>query len=144
VNHLLLHFSVSAELSAHPIQAVLDDDIAGMIGRFVAGEVVNDETLAVDVINEVGPIPGHFLATDHTLEWCRKEQFMPKAADQLTYPVWVTRGKKTALDHAQERLEKILETHEPEPLSPGQEEDVDRILREARAFYREKGMLGEA
>lgn len=141
VNHLLLHFAVSAELSAHPIQAVLDDDIAGMIGRFMAGEVINDDTLAVDVINEVGPIPGHFLDTKHTLEWWRKEQFMPKAADQLTYPVWVTRGKKTALDHARERLEKILETHEPEPLSPGQDEDVERILREARAFYKEKGLI---
>ena len=80
-NHLLLHFAVSAEISAHPVQAVLDDDIAGMIGRFIAGEEVNDETMAVDVIGDVGPIPGHFLNTAHTRKWWRKEQFMPKAAD---------------------------------------------------------------
>lgn len=143
VNHLLLHFSVSAEISAHPVQAVLDDDIAGMIGRFIGGEEVSDETLAVDVIGHVGPIPGHFLNTAHTREWWRKEQFTPKAADQLTYPEWVARGKKTALDYAKERLADILATHEPEPLSSRQEEDLGRILREAREFYKEKGLLAE-
>ena len=140
-NHLLLHFSVSAEISAHPVQAVLDDDIAGMIGRFMAGEEVNGETIAVDVIGQVGPIPGHFLNTAHTRKWWRKEQFVPKAADRLTYPDWVARGKKTALDYAQERVEEILATHQTEPLSPGQEDDLDRILAEAREFYRRKGEL---
>lgn len=141
VSHLLLHFAVSAEISAHPIQAILDDDIAGMIGRLIAGENVNDETIAVDIINQVGPIPGHFLNTAHTRAWWRREQFMPRAADRLTYPDWVARGKKTALDYARERLEEILSTHEPEPLSPGQEEDIERILADARSYYRKQGLL---
>jgi trimethylamine--corrinoid protein Co-methyltransferase len=140
-NHLLLHFAVSAEISAHPVQAVLDDDIAGMIGRFIAGEIVDEETLAVDVIKEVGPIPGHFLNTAHTRKWWRREQFVPKAADRLTYPEWVAGGKKTALDYAQDRVEEILTTHQVDPLSPGQDEDIDTILEEARSFYRERGEL---
>ena len=141
VNHLLLHFAVSAEISAHPLQAVLDDDIAGMIGRMIAGEEVSEATLAVDVIGEVGPVPGHFLETKHTLKWWRKEQFMPKSADQLTYPVWVDRGKKTAMDLARERLEKILSTHQPAALSASQEDGIERVLADARSYYRNRDRL---
>ncbi|MFC2030270.1 trimethylamine methyltransferase family protein [Chloroflexota bacterium] len=140
-NHLLLHFSVSAEISAHPVQAVLDDDIAGMIGRFMSGEEVDEETMAVDVIGEIGPIPGHFLNTAHTRKWWRKEQYVPEAADRLTYPEWVATGKRTALDYARERVEEILTTHQAEPLSSGQEEDLGRILADARAFYKDRGEL---
>jgi trimethylamine--corrinoid protein Co-methyltransferase len=142
VNTMLLHLGVSAEISAHPVQAILDDDIAGMVGRFIEGEIISDETLAVDVIEEVGPIPGHYLGTRHTREWCRKEQFVPRAADRSTYPEWVAQGKKSALEHARERMEDILATHEPEPLSPAQEEDVQRILEDARDFYRRHDELG--
>lgn len=141
VNHLLLHFSVSAEISAHPVQAVLDDDVAGMIGRFIAGEEVSEETIAVDLINQVGPIPGHFLNTAHTRKWWKKEQFMPKVADRSTYTEWVAKGKQTALDYAKERVEQILTSHEPEPLLTDQEDDLERILEDARAFYRKRGQL---
>ncbi len=140
-NHLLLHFAVSAEISAHPVQAVLDDDVARMIGRFIAGEEVSDETLAVDLIHKVGPIPGHYLNTAHTRKWWKREQGMPRAADRLTYPEWVAQGKKTALDLAQQRVDEILAGPPPPPLAPGQVEDIERILAEARAYYRERRLL---
>jgi trimethylamine:corrinoid methyltransferase-like protein len=54
----------------------------------------------------------------------------------------VAQGKKSALEHARERMEDILATHEPEPLSPAQEEDVQRILEDARDFYRRHDELG--
>lgn len=142
VNHLLLHFAVSAEISAHPVQAVLDDDIAGMIGRFMAGEEVSEQTIAAELISQVGPIPGHYLNTAHTRKWWKKEQFMPRSADRQTYPEWVASGKKTALDYAKERVESILATHQVDSLSSAQEEDIDRVLRQAREFYKEKGLLG--
>lgn len=60
-NIIMLYGGVSSELTFHPLQAILDDDIAGMIGRFIEGIEVNDETLAIDLINDVGPIPGFYL-----------------------------------------------------------------------------------
>jgi trimethylamine--corrinoid protein Co-methyltransferase len=140
-NEVLLHFAVSSELTAHPVQAVLDDDIAGMIGRFVSGEEISPATLAVDIIGQVGPIPGHYLNTAHTRKWWRKEQFIPRAADRLPYPDWVARGKRNALDYAKDRVAEILATHKSEPLSAGQEEDLDRILRDAREYYKRQGLL---
>jgi len=142
-NSLLLHGSVHGELTHHPVQAILDDDLAGMIGRFISGVEVNDETLAVDLIKEVGPIPGHFLNKEHTRKWWRREQFVPKAADRLTYPEWMDTGKKSCLDYAKERMEEILATHKTIPLTPSQEEDIERILEEARKYYKARGMISE-
>jgi len=103
-----LHGAVYGELASHPIQAILDDDIAGMIGRFLESIQVTDETLAIDLINKVGPLPGFFLGEKHTREWWKKEQYVPKAADTLSYPEWESQGKKGALEYAKERMEEIL------------------------------------
>jgi trimethylamine--corrinoid protein Co-methyltransferase len=130
------------ELTYHPVQSVLDDDIAGMIGRFIEGITVNHETLAVDVIQKVGPIPGHYLNQKHTREWWKKEHFTPQVADRLSYPEWLAAGKQSALENARARVEQILASHQPSPpLAPGQEADLDRILDEARQYYAGKGML---
>jgi len=140
-NTLLFHGSIHGELTHHPVQAILDDDSAGMVGRFMEGIVVNDETMALDLIEKVGPIPGHFLDKEHTRRWWKPEQFVPKAADRLTYPEWMRAGKKGCLDYARERMEEILATHTPPSLTSSQEEDVERILEEARTFYKGRGLI---
>ena len=137
------HGGVYGELSHHPVQAILDDDLAGMIGRFIEGVTVNDETLAIDLIEEVGPVPGHFLGKAHTRKWWRPEQFMPNVADRLTYPEWIQSGKKSALDYAKEKMEEILATYKPTPLTPSQEQDIERILEEARQYYKDRGLIPE-
>ncbi|GAI68695.1 unnamed protein product [marine sediment metagenome] len=142
-NLLLLHGSVHGELTYHSVQAILDDDLAGMVGRFMEGVGVNRETLAVDLIEEVGPIPGYFLNKEHTRKWWKLEQFVPKAADRLTYPEWMQTGKKACLDYAKERMEEILATYKPTPLTHSQEEDVEKILDEARKYYRKKELISE-
>jgi len=138
VNSLSLHGGIYGELAWHPVQAILDDDIAGSIGRFVEGIEVNHDTLALDLISEVGPIPGMFLDKEHTRKWWKKEQYLPKSADRLTYPEWLAKGRKSAIDYAKERMEEILATHKPKPLSPEQDQEIERILSEARKYYEKK------
>ncbi len=140
-NIIGLHGGLYGELTFHPVQAILDDDIAGMIGRFLRGVEVNDETLALDLIAEVGPIPGFYLGKEHTRKWWKTEHFMPKVADRLSLPDWMVSGKKIALDYAKKRMEEILATYKPEPLTPKQDEEVERILEEARQYYRKKGWM---
>ena len=134
---------ISQQLSLHPIKAVLDDDVAGMIGRFLEGVEVNDETMALDLINEVGPIPGNFLTTAHTRKWWKKEQYIPRAADHGSYADFFKGGSKTILQRAQEQMEEILATHKPAPLSTSQEQAVEDILKEAREFYRKRGLISD-
>jgi trimethylamine--corrinoid protein Co-methyltransferase len=142
--HLMLFQGGNAvELSYHPVLSILDDDIAGWIGRFLEGVTVNDVTLAIDLINQVGPIPGHYLSTAHTREWWQKEQFIPKVSDLEAYPVWIKSGKRDALALAKDRMEQILETHEPTPLASEEDQAVEDILVEAREYYRERDMISD-
>jgi trimethylamine--corrinoid protein Co-methyltransferase len=140
-NYLLFQCGFTAQLATHPVKAIMDDDIAGMVGRFLRGVDVNDETLAVDLINEVGPIPGMFLNKAHTRKWWKEEQFVPALADKRPYLEWVKSGKKTIIDQARQRMEEILSTHEPTPLKPEQEQALEDILQEAREYYRKKGLI---
>lgn len=136
--------SLTAELTGHPYKSIMDNDILGQIARFLAGATVNDETLAVDLINQVGPIPGYFLNLAHTRKWWKQEQFLTRTADQDSYEIWVGKGKKTALDHAEEEALKILATHKGDPLTPEQEAAVEKILQEAREAYRAQGQISDA
>jgi trimethylamine--corrinoid protein Co-methyltransferase len=140
-NVICLHGGINGELSAHHLQAIMDDDIAGMVGRYVQGAIVNDATMALDLICEVGPIPGVYLDKAHTREWWKKEQFLPKSVDRLTYPEWKKAGKKSGIDYAKERLEDILTNYKPTPLTDSHEKDIQKILNEARAYYKKKEML---
>jgi trimethylamine--corrinoid protein Co-methyltransferase len=130
---------LNAELSYHPVQSVLDNDVAGSIARFLEGVQVTDETLAIDLINHVGPVPGFFLDKVHTMKWWRKETFEPHAADTLPYAEWLKSGRKTALDYARQRADQLLAEYRPS-LTPAQETQLDSILEEARTYYRGRGM----
>ena len=133
--------SIYGELTLHPIQAILDDDVANMIGRFVEGVAVSNETLAVNLIDEVGPIPGMYLDKEHTRKWWKVEQVIPRSADTLSISEWMKNGKKSAIDYAKERMQNILSTHKPAALTTKQEADIERILKEAREYYRNKGLI---
>ncbi len=140
-NFILMHGGVAAELTHHPLQAILDDDLSGMIGRFLEGVEVSADSLALDVIEEVGPVPGHFLNKKHTRQWWKREQNHPMAADKLTYPEWEKVGRKGCLDYGRERLDDILTNYSPPPLTVSQEEEIERILEEARAYYQKQGLI---
>jgi trimethylamine--corrinoid protein Co-methyltransferase len=102
---------------------------------------VTNETLAVDLVREVGPIPGYYLDKEHTRKWWAKEQFIPALADRQPHEEWIRTGSKTILDRAIERVQEILATHEPTPLPEAQQGAIDEILKEAEAYYGQKGML---
>jgi len=140
---ILVQGGLTGELTAHPVKAILDDDIAGMVKRYLEGVEVSEETLATSLINEVGPIPGHFLSTAHTRKWWKKEQFVPLVADRLTFPDWAEKGAKKAIDHALEKMEAILAEHKVEPLTSQQEQAVEDILKDARKHYRDSGFISD-
>ncbi len=132
-----------AELVYDPVLSILDDDIAGWVGRLLQGIDVNSETLAIDLINDVGPVPGHFLNTSHTRKHWKEEHFFPQVADEEVHSVWLEEGKRDALVLAQERMDDILTNHKPEPLTADQESSVQRMLTDAREHYRKEGMISD-
>jgi trimethylamine--corrinoid protein Co-methyltransferase len=138
-NIISFHGGLYGELTWSPILAVLDDDIAHMIGRILEGVEVTDETLLIDLIEKVGPIPGHFLGTEVTRTMWKKLLFIPKAADRLCYSEWLKKGKKSALEYAKERVKEILATYEPIPLPEDSCKEIESIIKDAEKYYRDKG-----
>jgi trimethylamine--corrinoid protein Co-methyltransferase len=142
-NLILFQGGSSIELTYSSVLAIMDDDMAGWIGHYLEGPTVNHVTLALDVIDQVGPLPGHFLGTAHTREWYVKEHYLPKMVDVEPYQTWQTGGKKDMLTLAKEKMAEILAHHQPEPLESAQTQAIEDILKEAREFYRKQGIISQ-
>lgn len=94
---------------------VFCDELVGWIRRYLRGRLeITEETLALDVIQEVGP-DGCFLETKHTLRHCR-EDWIPRLLDRRDYKGWSEAGSTTLYQRANQLVKDIIETHRPEPL----------------------------
>jgi trimethylamine--corrinoid protein Co-methyltransferase len=105
---------------------VIDDEVFGGLRRILRGIEVSDETLAAEVIEEVGP-GGHYLAQKHTRDLLNKERWFPKISNRLPLQEW----KKQKMDlwqKAREEAMKILRTHRPEPLDKEKEEKIRNLV----------------
>jgi trimethylamine--corrinoid protein Co-methyltransferase len=95
-------------------QLVLDAEFARMIKHVVNGFRVDDETLAVNVIKEVGA-SGNFLTHKHTMQRMRS-QSQPAFIDRTMRENWEKRGSLDVHQKAMAKVKEILETHTPAPL----------------------------
>lgn len=111
-------------------QLVVDNEIAKMVRKVVEGIVVNDETLAVDVIRKVGA-GGHFLMEDHTLKYMRTVQSQSLLFDRNNRETWTEGGAKDLAARAGEHARNILEKHKPTPLEEGVAGRLKEIIAEA-------------
>ena len=107
-------------------QIVICDELINYVKDFMQGVEVSAETLALDVIDEIGP-HGDFLGAKHTRDHF-KESWYPELFDRRTYDGWIGAGGKTLRQRARERVEEILENHAPEPLPPDVQEKIDAIV----------------
>ena len=108
------------------------DEIVAMAKRVVRGIDVTDETLAVDVIKEVGP-GGHFLDLDHTLRMFRREFFFPRLFDRQSIDDWHARGEPSIDVVARARVKQILTEQPPLALPATVERALDECMRRFRA-----------
>ena len=109
---------------------VMDDEIIGMAKRIMRGIEVNRETLAVDVIDKVGP-GGHFLKTEHTRKFFRQETWQPTLIDRKVYATWKAEGGKTMGQRIQEKTQKIINEHNAQPLPTETLNRIKEIIENA-------------
>ena len=105
---------------------VIANDTIGFLRAATKGVRVDDETLALDVMDELGPT-GDYLIHKHTLKHF-KEPYYSKLADKGIYSQWVERGATTMEERAAKRVEEILASHEPEPLPADVQHDLEKIV----------------
>ncbi len=116
-----------------PEALVIDNELIGEVFKFVEKYEINDDTLALDVIREVGP-GGHFMDQQHTLDHFR-ELWAPTISDKGTFNTWKEKGSKPIDKVAKEKVREILATHKPPPIP----EDVDREV--TKIYEKEKARL---
>jgi trimethylamine--corrinoid protein Co-methyltransferase len=118
-------------------QLVMDNEFAKMIKFILNGIPVNDESLAADVIHEIG-IGKDFLSHDSTFNYMRS-QSQPTLIDRRTREEWRAAGSTDIYQRAREEARHILETHQPDSLPNDVLAQMRSIVEEAEE---ELGVIG--
>jgi len=109
----------------YPEAIILDDNLYHQARYSLLNMEVSPETLAIDVIDKVGP-GGHFLSQKHTRKHMRTAM-VRGVIHQLD-----SLGKyRNPVEYAREKVAWILENHHPEPPSTDVQKEIDRILAAA-------------
>jgi trimethylamine--corrinoid protein Co-methyltransferase len=98
---------------ASPAFMVLVNEILYMVNKYMRGVSVDEESLALDLIDKIGP-GGHYLYEDHTMAHF-KEIWYSDLFDRTIYDVWQEQGSKTFAERLREKTARLME-HQPEPL----------------------------
>jgi len=122
--------SLQGGMAASFEELVMDDEVCRAVWKAAQGIEVNDETLAVDVINKVGS-SGHFLAEKHTLKHFKDVLFFPQLTDRQSYDAWKKTGGKSMIKRAREKAEQILKEHWPTPLDKDAQKEISEIISRA-------------
>lgn len=107
-------------------QIVICDELINFVKRFMQGLEVSEETLALDIVDEVGP-HGDFLGTKHTVEHF-KEDWYPSLLDRNNFEGWAAEGGNTLRQRARARVNEILADHKAEPLPVDVQQKIDEIV----------------
>lgn len=106
---------------------IIDDEIAGMILRYLKGIEFNDEKFALDVLAEVGP-GGHFLTQKHTRKNHKQEFRRPLLSDRQSFDGWA-KNKYTANDLAKQKWQDILANYEAPALEPNVAQAINDFIQ---------------
>lgn len=109
-------------------QLIMDEEISAMSKRIAAGIEVNDDTIAEDLIREIGPQGEGYLTADHTLRRLRsKEYLVPRVSVRGPRGVWEAAGGKDTYQLAREKTKEYGKL-EPKSLSPDRREALQEII----------------
>ena len=107
-------------------QFVIDDEIIGMAMKVLAGIPVDEEQLALDIIDQVGP-GGNYMISPHTLKHMRSTYFTGNGVtDRKIRENWKKDGGLDARERGRNIARKILAA-EPVSHIP---DDIDQAIRE--------------
>jgi trimethylamine:corrinoid methyltransferase-like protein len=94
--------------------------------------VVDEDSLAVDVIGAVMDSERNFLSHAHTVRYLRAgEIFVTRMSDRISWEEWDRTGRKGMGGRAQSEVERLLAEHEVPSLTEDQEQALDEIMQEA-------------
>jgi trimethylamine--corrinoid protein Co-methyltransferase len=118
-----LDFGLTASLEL----IVIVDEYIAMNRKIFAGVEVTPETLAVDVVRDVGP-GGDFLSHRQTAKQVRKAQWRPSILNRQGHVRWLEEGGPDLKERARRKALRLLEEHEPAPLTAELAAHIDELV----------------
>jgi trimethylamine--corrinoid protein Co-methyltransferase len=118
---------LEAGLTTSPEMIVLTAEVIKRTRHFVQGFALDGESLALDLIHELGP-GGQYLTTDHTLRHFRA-LWQPKLFSRQRMDDWVQGGRLRLGDRLRDKTISIIDSHRPEPLPDRVHAEIDTILK---------------
>ena len=127
--NLLMHGAgwMEGGLHASYEKMVLDAELLGMVEAFLEPVVVDDDTLAIDAIAEVGP-GGHFFGVEHTQSRFKTAFHKPMLSDWRNYETWQEAGSPELPSKANRLWKELLAAYEPPPMDPAIREELDAFV----------------
>ncbi len=123
---------LAAGASGAYAQMVCDHEIASSVRRVLRSFQVNEEALAVDVVQEVMYGARNFLGQPHTRKFLRAgEVLLTNLAERGSFEDWHRRGAEDIAIQAHHRAMHLLQQHHPDPLQEAQEAELERIMQKA-------------
>ena len=106
---------------------ILDADLLHMVSAFLDPIVVDEDTLAIEAIREVGP-GGHFFGVGHTQSRFRTAFHKPMLSDWRNYESWEEAGSPTADKKANQIWKAMLAEYQPPSLDPARREEMEAFV----------------
>jgi trimethylamine--corrinoid protein Co-methyltransferase len=98
---------------------IADEENIRMANRYVNGFEVNEETLVLDLIDQIGP-GGTFIGSDHTFEHFKDDFLQADLMSKEGYEPWVRSGKKDLFESAAQKADSIIANYKIPELSETQ------------------------
>ncbi len=127
--NLVLHGAgwMEGGLTASFEKMVLDAELLQMMAEFLNPIEVNEETLALDAIREVGP-GGHFFGAKHTLARYETAFYAPLLSDWSNFESWRESGARTATERAHTLYKAMLAEYREPVLEAAQREELEAFV----------------
>ena len=121
-------------LTASFEKLVIDAEMLQMIAEYLQPIVIDDDTLALDAIADVGP-GGHFFGSPHTIQRYERAFYSPMVSDWRNFETWAESGSVDATHRANRIWKQLVAEYEQPPLDPAIDEAlVDHVERRRRAL----------
>ena len=106
---------------------VVDVELIQSMIEFLTPLRVDDDTLGLDAIADVGP-GGHFFGTEHTLQRYETAFYAPLLSDWQNFGTWTEAGSQTAEVRANRLWKQALTEFEPPPLDDAIRAELDDFV----------------
>jgi trimethylamine--corrinoid protein Co-methyltransferase len=115
---------IESGITASYEMIVINDEVAGIVGRILADGIVSHETISLETIKKVGP-GGNYLTAPHTLKYL-SQHFRTTLMDRGRFDAWQKDGAKDLLVRSREKAKRLLAEHQPQPLPS----DISTAIRQ--------------